>query len=124
MEPSLLERFRAWGRRGERSGHGALPNLGVGGTLIVVIGCMFLGVYITDSLAIIFALGPHAFFVDGVRVADSKHGILSSGGTLPFALEFGRRALSFFVGLTLIGLSELSAGFLCTLFLRWQRRRS
>ena len=81
---------------------------------------MLLGVFIADGLALILAFGPHAFFVDGVRVAN-RNGVLSNGKTLPFALEFGRRALWFFFGLALIGLSEFLAGALRRFLLRLRR---
>src|SRR5437660_11614953 len=112
MQSSLLKRFRAWGQRVDRSGHGGLPNLGFGGTLVAVFVCMFFGFFIADSGALILAFGPHAFFVDGLRVTNWRNGILSNGGTLPFALEFARRTLWLFLGLSLIGLAELSAGAL------------
>jgi hypothetical protein len=116
MQSSLLERFRNWGRRSERSGNQGLPNLGVVGTLLAVFVCMFLGVFIADSLAVIIAFGPHAYFADGVRIINWRNGILSNGGNLPFALEFARRSLWFFFGLVLIGLSEFLAGFLRKVF--------
>lgn len=105
MEPSLLERFRT-SQRGERSGHSAVPNRGRGGILVaIIVVCLFFGVHFANDLAVILAFGWHAFFVDGVRVVN-RDGVLSNGGTLPFALEFARRVW-FLVVLILVLLAGL-----------------
>jgi hypothetical protein len=108
----MSERWRAWTERQETSGHGGLPSLGFGGTMVAVIVSSFFAAMIADTLFVMVAFGPHAFFVDGLRVADWKHGVLSTGAKLSFVSNLGRGLLTMFSWLLLIGASEISAGLL------------
>jgi hypothetical protein len=121
MHISMSDRWRAWSERQEKSGHGGLPNLGFGGTIVAVIVSSFFAAMIADTLFVMVAFGPHAFFVDGLRVADWKHGVLSTGAKLPFVSDLGRGLLTMLSWLLLIGVSEFSAGLL-TAFLAHRPR--
>jgi hypothetical protein len=112
MHISMSERWRAWSERHEKSGHGGLSNLGFGGTIVAVIVSSFFAASIGDALFVLLAFGPHSFFVDGLRVTDWKHGVLSTGEKLSFFSSLGRVALTMLFWLLLIGVSEFSAGWL------------
>src|SRR5436309_2558602 len=94
MHPTFSERWRAWSERQEKSGHGGLPNLGFGGTVVAVFVSSFFAAHLGDALFVIVGFGPHAFFVDGLRVADWKHGVLSTGAKLPLVSNLLRGPLT------------------------------
>jgi hypothetical protein len=112
MHISMSERWRVWTERQEKSGHGGLPNLGFGGTIVAVIVSSFFAAFFADALFVVLAFGPHAFFSDGLRVTDWKHGVLSTDAKLSFASNLGRGLLTMLSWLLLIGASEISAGLL------------
>jgi hypothetical protein len=122
MHISFSERWRAWSERQEKSGHGGLPNLGFGGTIVAAIVSSFFAASFADTLFVILAYGPHAFFIDGLRISDWKHGVLSTGAKLPFFSNLVRILLTMLLWMSLIGVSEFSAGCLTTFLMhrpRW-----
>lgn len=72
----------AWSKRQAESGHGGLPNLGFGGTLVATFVTSYFAAQIADALLVIILYSPRAFFVQGIRVSDWKHGVLSNGATV------------------------------------------
>lgn len=82
--------FRSW--YGEIKGFGGksrtgflLPHLPLGTGLVTVFVSSFFAAHLADALAILIAYGPHAYFRNGLRIYDWKHGILSDGSHLSFA---------------------------------------
>jgi hypothetical protein len=49
----------------------------------LLVGSFFAG-QVAEPIAIIVAYGPHAFFVEGLRITDGKHDALSNGAYLSF----------------------------------------
>ena len=81
--------FRFWygeiKRFGAKSPTGFfLPHLPLGTGLVTVFVSSFFAAHLADALAIIIAYGLHAYFRDGLRIYDWKHGILSDGSHLSF----------------------------------------
>lgn len=74
-----LKSFNAKSQRGS-----FLPHLGLGTGLVTVFVGSFFAAHLADALAIIIAYGPHAYFRDGLRIYDWKHGILSDGSHISF----------------------------------------
>jgi hypothetical protein len=109
MEPS-------WSERLEQS-H-ALPNLGLGGTLVTVFITSFFAAELAGVLCIALAFGAHAYFVEGLRLADWKHGILSNGQSLPWPSNWLLGICTLLVWAALIGGTELVAGLLTRLLKR------
>jgi len=72
----------------------------------------FFAAYVADAVFVIFAFGPHAFFIDGLRVTDWKHGVLSTGAELPLVKNLVRGFLTFPFWIAFIGISEFCAGLL------------
>ena len=60
------------------------PNLGIGGTLVTAFVSSFFAAQIVCDLTVLLLYGRHAFFDQGLRVADWKHSILSNGVHLPW----------------------------------------
>ncbi len=107
----------AWSKRQAESGHGGLPNLGLGGSLVAVFVASYFSALIGDALLVIILCGPHAFFVQGIRVSDWKHGVLSNGAHVgPFT-----GLMTFVWWAPLIACAEIAAGFLSS-FLRARPR--
>ena len=61
-----------------------LPHLRVGAGLVTVFVSSFFAAHLADALAIVVAYGPRAYFHEGLRIYDWKHGILSDGSHLSF----------------------------------------
>lgn len=98
------------------------PNLGLGGTVVAALVTSFFAAYVADAIFVIFAFGPHAFFIDGLRVVDWKHGVLSTGAKIPPVRDFVRGFSTFPIWIAFIGVSELCAGLLGNFLLprpRW-----
>ncbi len=110
MQISISERWKAWSERMEKCGHP--PNLGLGGTVVAAFVTSFFAAHVADAVFVIFAFGPHAFFIDGLRVTDWKHGVLSTGAQLPTVPDLVRGFLTFPIWIAFIGVSELCAGLL------------
>ena len=75
-----IARFNARSQRGF-----LLPHLPLGAGLVTIFVSSFFAAHLADALAIVIAYGPHAFFSQGLRIADWKHGILSDGSHLSAA---------------------------------------
>jgi hypothetical protein len=105
----------SWSERAKQSS--GLPNLGFGGTLVAAFVTSFFAAQIGDALFVMLIFGPHAFFDEGLRVANWKHGTLSNGTALPFKTDFIRGLMTFAFWMLLIGSCELVAGFV-TAFLK------
>jgi hypothetical protein len=86
----MSERWRVWSERQAKSGHGGLPNLKFGGTLVAILVSSFFAAKFADTLFVMLAFGPHAYFVDGLRVSDWKQGVLSTGAELHLASNLAR----------------------------------
>lgn len=119
MRVSISERWRLWLERVEKCGHP--PNLGLGGTVVAALVTSFFAAHAADTVFVIFAFGPHAFFIDGLRVTDWKHGVLSTGAKLPSVSNLIRGVLTLLFWTTFIGLSEFSVGLVAA-FLAHQPR--
>jgi hypothetical protein len=105
----------AWSKRQAEAR--CLPNLGLGGSLVAIIICSYFSAVIGDALLVMILYGPHAFFVEGIRVTDWKHGVLSNGahvGPLTGIMGFVWWA-------PLIACAEIAVGFLSS-FLRAKTR--
>lgn len=63
---------------------GPLPHLGIGAGLVTVFVSSFFTARLADAFALIVAYGWHAYFREGLRIVDWKHGVLSTGGCLSF----------------------------------------
>ena len=59
-------------------------NLGFPGVVVAALVSSFFAAQIVCNLAVLILYGRHAFFVQGLRVADWKHAILSNGVRLPW----------------------------------------
>src|SRR5436305_681018 len=91
----------------EGIGARSLPNLGLGGTLVAVFVSSYFAAQIGDALLVCVYYGPRAFFMQGLRVTDWKHGLLSSGAPIPFT-----GLMTFVWWIALIAVTELTAGVL------------
>jgi hypothetical protein len=60
------------------------PNLGLGGTLVTVFVSSYFAAQIVCNVTVLLLYGRHAFFDQGLRVANWKHSILSDGVHLPW----------------------------------------
>jgi hypothetical protein len=107
--------LKAWSERQQKCGHGGLPNLGFGGTVVAIIVSSFFAAHLADALFVIIVFGPHAFFAEGLRVKDWKHGVLSTGETIPFRYDILRGVLTLLFWVTCVGVCEAVAGFLTAL---------
>ena len=103
----LSAALEAWSKRQKESGHRGLPNLGFGGTLVAVFVSSYFAAQIGDALLVCIYYGPRAFFVQGLRVTDWKHGLLSNGAPIPFT-----GLMTFVWWIPLIALTEIAAGVL------------
>jgi hypothetical protein len=112
MQPSLSERWKTWSERMDKSGHGLLPNLGFGGSLVTIFVSSFFAAALADTVFVVLAFGPHAYFVEGLRVTDWKHGVLSTGAKIPFISDLSRGLLTLLCWVILIGAAEFAAGWL------------
>jgi hypothetical protein len=88
------------------------PNLGFGGTVVAAFVTSFFAAHAADAVVVIFAFGPHAFFIDELRVTDWKHGVLSTGAKLPFVGDLCSGVITLLFWIICIGISELCAGLL------------
>lgn len=98
---------RAWSKRQKESGHGGLPNLGFRGTLVAVFVSSYFAAQIGNALLVCIYYGRRAFFVQGLRVTDWRHGLLSNGAPIPFT-----GLMTFVCWIPLIALIEIAAGVL------------
>jgi hypothetical protein len=66
---------------------------------VIVSGAVFWfgGWPISNCLLVVVSYGPHAYFVDGMRVINSHKGILSNGQQLNQGLDFGITLVMFFL---------------------------
>jgi hypothetical protein len=87
-------------------------RLGFGGMLVTVFVCSFFAATTSDAIVVIFSFGPHAFFVEGLRVVNWKHGVLSNGEQLPALNEVFRILLFLVLWFAFVGLINWLAGFL------------
>jgi len=110
MQSSMSEKWKAWSERMGKCGHA--PNLGFGGTIVACFVTSFFAAHVADAIFVICAFGSHAFFIDGIRVADWKHGVLSTGAELPTFPNLIRGFSTFPIWIAFIGVSELCAGFI------------
>lgn len=116
----MSERWKAWSDRMEKCGHP--PNLGSGGFLVAALVASFFAAYVADAIFVICAFGPHAFFIDGLRVTDWKHGVLSTGAKISTVPNLIRGFSTFPIWIAFIGVSELCAGLLADFLMRQPRR--
>jgi hypothetical protein len=63
---------------------GGTPHLGTGALLVTALVSSYFVAYLADTLAIIAAYGPNAYFREGLHVVDWKHNLLSNGAFLSF----------------------------------------
>lgn len=120
MLSSMSQRWKVLSEKMQKCGHP--PNLGLGGTVVAAFVTSFFAAHAADAVVVIFFYGPHAFFIDGLRVKDWKHGILSTGASLPFVGNLSSGVLTLLFWFICIGISELCAGSLAAFFLhrpRW-----
>ncbi len=104
--PKLHAALDTWSRRQAESGHGALPNLGFGGTLVAVFVTSYFAAQIGNTSLVMILYGPRACFLRGIRVSDWKHGVLSNGTSVgPFA-----GLVTFVWWIPLIVCAEIAAG--------------
>jgi hypothetical protein len=125
MQISMSERWRAWSDRMEKCGHP--PNLGLGGTIVAALVTSFFAAHVADAIFVVCAFGPHAFFIDGLRVADWKHGVLSTGAKISSVPNLIRGFLTLPVWISFIGVSEFCAGLLASFLMhrpRWMSAAS
>jgi len=101
----LSSAMESWSVRQKESGHGGFPNLGFGGTLVAVFLTSYFAAQIGNALLVIIYLGPRAFFVQGIRVTDWKHGLFSNGAPAPFT-----GPMTFVWWMLLLALTEIAAG--------------
>jgi hypothetical protein len=59
-------------------------NIGFPGILVAVFVSSFFAAQIACDVTVLLLYGWHAFFAEGLRVADWKHSILSNGARLPW----------------------------------------
>jgi len=101
----------AWSKRQAKAR--CLPNLDRGGTFVTIFITSYFAAQIGDALLVMVLYGPGAFFSQGIRVSDWKHGVLSNGATVgPFT-----GLMTFVWWAPLIACAEIGAGFLSS-FLR------
>jgi len=109
MKQSVREIFRI--------GPEGLKNLGLGWTLVAGVIVSVIAAFIGDSCIVILTRGSHAFFVDGLRVSDWKHGILTNGDKLNFISNLLRMLITLFSWAALMFAAELMTwgirSFLC-----------
>lgn len=113
----LSDALEVGSQRQKESGHGGLPNLGFGGTFVAVFVSSYFAAQIGDALLVCIYYGPGAFFAQGLRVTDWKHGLLSNGASIPFT-----GMMTFVWWIPLIALAEIAAGVLQSFLLdkpRW-----
>jgi hypothetical protein len=55
------------------------PNLGTRGAIVAIFVSSYFAAQITCNATILLLYGRHAFFDEGLRVADWKHSVLSNG---------------------------------------------
>jgi len=60
------------------------PNIGFPGILVVIFVSSFFAVQLVGDITVLLLYGRHAFFYEGLRVADWRHAILSNGAMLPW----------------------------------------
>lgn len=108
MQISISERWQRWLGRMEKCGYP--PNLGVGGTAVAALITSYFAAHVADAIFVICAFGPDAFFIDGLRVTDWKHGVLSTGTKIPTVPNLIRGFLTFPLWIAFVGVSELCAG--------------
>ena len=53
--------------------------------LVILFSC-----WVVDHLFVILVYGTDAYFIDNLRIVDSKHGILSNGHEIPLYLDIPR----------------------------------
>lgn len=95
-------------RAGKSSG---LPNLGLGGTIVAFLIGSYLAAIWGDDLMVILVRGSQAFYVEGVRISDWKHGVMSDGQGLSAAQNSLRLILEFAFAVSGIAVAECAAGF-------------
>jgi hypothetical protein len=105
-----------WSKRQRESGHGGLPNLGFGGSLVTIFISSYFAALIGNALLVIIFYGWDGYFVRGLRVTDWKHGILSNGAPMPFT-----GPVTFVLWIPLIFCAEIATGYI-TSFLRTKPR--
>jgi len=59
-------------------------NIGFPGILVAIFVSSFFAALIACDLTVFVVYGWHAFFTEGLRVADWKHSVLSNGARLPW----------------------------------------
>lgn len=105
----------SWSERA-RAANG-LPNLGMGGTLVAAFTTSFFAAKAAGVLVIIITQGWHTFYVEGLRVKDWKHSIMSDGRPLS---PLGTPMLglgTFVLWILFIGFVEWVAGFVPVLLM-------
>lgn len=120
MNVSVSDRWKGWSSRMEKCGYP--PNLGLGGSVVAALVTSFFAAHAADTVFVIFAFGPRAFFIDGLRVADWKHGVLSTGAKIPPVRDLVRGFLTLPFWIAFIGISEVFAGMLANFLMhrpRW-----
>lgn len=60
------------------------PNIGFPGIFVVVFVSSYFAALVVCDVTVLLLYGWHSFFVEGLRVADWKHAILSNGAPLPW----------------------------------------
>lgn len=65
-------------------GQDQFRNLGFPGIVVAIFVSSFFAAQAACDLTVLILHGPHAFFAEGLRVADWKHSILSNGARLPW----------------------------------------
>lgn len=105
----------AWSKRQAEAR--CLPNLGSGGTFVAIFITSYLSALIGDALLVIILYGPHAFFIQGIRVSDWKHGVVSNGAHVGPLTGL----MTFVCWGPLIACAEIGAGLLSS-FLRARPR--
>lgn len=70
-----------------------LTGLGCALILPVMVSAGFLFVYIADQITVIIMYGTSRYFQDGLRLIDSKHGVLSNGDEFSAGSEVLRALL-------------------------------
>ncbi len=87
-----------------------LPNLGLGGSLVSVFLASFFAAHAACVALVVLMYGPHAYFVEGLRVKDWKLGIMSTGRELPFPSHLLLGLVTFILTIALVACSEWIAG--------------
>lgn len=107
--------IHSWSNRAT-AGQGSLPHLGLGGTLVAAFVTSQFAASAASASLIIFTHGWHGFFVEGFRVTDFKHGVMSNGQSLPFPFL---PLMAFALWILFIGSVEWFAGFIPTALKRF-----